>query len=470
MSNPYILSLKRNLSIKEEKGDLLLSDRYGKGMRLARPTPAQRCLLAHLAEGYLTAEQLVEEAAGTEPTTSQARLYYLLDVLEQKKWLCYTLVAGEKKLATLEPLNDSFTLHSEPVQGQYRLSRFACLRRLNEKMVMESPLGYGRVIVHHPQVAVLPVLLNVSHSVDELSQSLPFSDLSAVETLLRFMLSAGVLLPCDKEGQIAEDRRPDLRQWEFHDLLFHSRSRPGRHDNDLGGTFPFLGDITSLPGNKQPMSPRRIDLYQPHSGELEALGKDFFTVLESRRSCREPGTNPLSIKQLGCFLYCTGKTQQQLPADPERGHLYEASLRPCAAGGAIHEIEYYLTISRCEGLDPGFYHYDPSDHVLEHLGPLGPPQELLLAGARAALVGNEPDLLITLAARFQRVSWKYRSIAYTTIQKNVGCIYQQMYLVATALNLAPCALGAGDPDLFAKASGLDYYTEGSVGEFALSNR
>jgi SagB-type dehydrogenase family enzyme len=54
--------------------------------------------------------------------------------------------------------------------------------------------------------------------------------------------------------------------------------------------------------------------------------------------------------------------------------------------------------------------------------------------------------------------------------KNVGCIYQQMYLVATALNLAPCALGGGNADHFAAVSGLDYYTEGSVGEFALSGR
>jgi hypothetical protein len=43
-----------------------------------------------------------------------------------------------------------------------------------------------------------------------------------------------------------------------------------------------------------------------------------------------------------------------------------------------------------------------------------------------------------------------------------------MYLVATALGLAPCAIGAGDTQLFAQASGLDFTRESSVGEFALS--
>ena len=79
-----------------------------------------------------------------------------------------------------------------------------------------------------------------------------------------------------------------------------------------------------------------------------------------------------------------------------------------------------------------------------------------------------PDLLITLTARFQRVAWKYQSLAYALILKNVGVVYQQMYLVATALGLAPCALGTGDTQVFARASGLAYAKESSVGEFALS--
>ncbi len=38
-----------------------------------------------------------------------------------------------------------------------------------------------------------------------------------------------------------------------------------------------------------------------------------------------------------------------------------------------------------------------------------------------------------------------------------------MYLVATAMGLAPCAIGGGDADLFARAAGTDYYAETSVG-------
>ena len=75
--------------------------------------------------------------------------------------------------------------------------------------------------------------------------------------------------------------------------------------------------------------------------------------------------------------------------------------------------------------------------------------------------------LLVLAARFPRVAWKYESIAYALTLKHVGVLYQTMYLTATAMGLAPCAIGGGDADLFARAAGTDYYAESSVGEFLL---
>ncbi len=54
--------------------------------------------------------------------------------------------------------------------------------------------------------------------------------------------------------------------------------------------------------------------------------------------------------------------------------------------------------------------------------------------------------------------------------KHVGALYQTMYLVATAMKLAPCGIGNGDSDLFAQAAGCNYYAETSVGEFALGSR
>ncbi len=83
---------------------------------------------------------------------------------------------------------------------------------------------------------------------------------------------------------------------------------------------------------------------------------------------------------------------------------------------------------------------------------------------------SRPQLVVLLAARFGRVGWSYETLAYSLIVKHVGVTYQTMYCVATAMGLAPCALGAGDPAVFAEATGLDPLTEGTVGEFILGSR
>ncbi|MEL6923337.1 MAG: nitroreductase family protein [Bacteroidota bacterium] len=54
------------------------------------------------------------------------------------------------------------------------------------------------------------------------------------------------------------------------------------------------------------------------------------------------------------------------------------------------------------------------------------------------------------------------------ILKNTGVLFHNFYLVASALGLAPCAVGMGDADRFCKLAGVDYYEESTVGEFILS--
>jgi oxazoline/thiazoline dehydrogenase len=102
-------------------------------------------------------------------------------------------------------------------------------------------------------------------------------------------------------------------------------------------------------------------------------------------------------------------------------------------------------------------------------GPAPARRTLLRRAARASGRVTPPQVLVTLAARFRRVSWQYSGIAYALILKDAGALIQTMYLVATALGLAPCALGSGDSDLFAQATGEDYYEETSVAELMLGS-
>ena len=449
-------ALKSSVRLLEEAGQPVgLGEPGGRRLWLSAAGPAQHAFLRAMARGGHTREELCAAAS--------LELHYLLALLEKEGWLGYALTREDRALATLEPLARAFRFHPATGDGPWRLSRFAWIRRAEGAAVLETPLGFGRVLLHEPELLETVGRLCLPQTLDGLaSDALPPA---LARAFLSLLASAGAAAPCAADGQLAEDRDPALRPWEFHDLLFHSRSRQGRHADAVGGTFRFLGDLEPLPGLK-PLRPEAIPLPEP---ALPLELPPFFSVLEARRSIRAPGREPITLAQLGTFLHYVARVRGVLPPDPGAGRPYEAVSGRCPGGGGLHELELYLTVSRCAGLAPGFYHYAAGAHALERWPSEPASAQLLLHAQRAMDNASAPDLLFTLAARIQRVTWKYQAIAYALILKNTGVLFQQMYLVATALGLAPCAIGTGDTQVFAQASGLDFTEESSVGEFALSS-
>ncbi|MFC7478870.1 SagB family peptide dehydrogenase [Luedemannella flava] len=128
-------------------------------------------------------------------------------------------------------------------------------------------------------------------------------------------------------------------------------------------------------------------------------------------------------------------------------------------------------ITDCDGLAGGLYHYDSLEHRLELLAPRNGVADRLLAYASAAAsISRPPQVLLVVTARVHRLMWKYEGLAYPLILKNSGLMTELMYLVAAAMGLAPCALGAGDSAAFAALSGLDPLVEPSIADFLLGSR
>lgn len=467
MAYPYLLKLRSTVRLRNEGEDLLVACADGRGLRSHQSGASIRMLLDGLVQGGQSAEHLIERATAAEPRSDTSSLYFLLSSLENKGFLNYTVAVEGQLLATLEPISPTFSFAGVENPGALRLSRFACLRRDGDVMMVESPLGHARLVLYDTRLCALLALLSAPHNLNDLAAALPAFAPPLLDATVALLVNAGVVFSCDGEGGVTEETDAALRQWEFHDLFFHTRSRAGRHEYPLGGTYRFKGELPHVPALKPPMSEDRIALYHP---ALDTGGPNFFEVLEARRSRRERGKTLMTLDQLGEFLWRSARVQTHIPADPNIPGSYELTLRPYPSGGAMHELELYLTVTRCAGLEPGLYHYDPMVHELERLAELGKKQQLMVQTAmNSSGLKQPPDVLITLAARFGRVAWKYEGVAYALTQKNVGALYQQMYLVATALGLAPCALGAGNSDTFAQATSMDYFAETSVGDFMLSS-
>jgi SagB-type dehydrogenase family enzyme len=271
-----------------------------------------------------------------------------------------------------------------------------------------------------------------------------------------------------------EDHAPALQTWEFHDLLFHARSREGRHDHPVGGAYRFFGRLDPPPALRPAGPGEAVALDRPDLDRLRREDPPFAEVQEARRSVREYAAAPLTDRQLGEFLYRVGRVKEAREdevATPHGPVRMGFAPRPYPGGGALYELELYPAVRACAGLAAGLYRYDPQGHRLERRAGRTADVERLLAGAgwAAGVPAERLQVLLVVAARFQRVAWKYQSVAYALTLKHVGVLYQTMYLAATAMGLAPCGIGCGDADLFARAAGTDYYAETSVGEFLLGS-
>lgn len=357
---------------------------------------------------------------------------------------------------TLYPSTAKFSLTRTLMSRdeRFKISKFSYLSFENGTLTIRNPLSDCHVELHDPALAGVfgqfhkPLSIADAHVAGDAFE------------LVTAMADSGMLLPCDAEGESADDREPPRRMWEFHDLLFHSRSRLGRTDGDMGGVYGFKGDIPEPPAVAE-MRPDMawIPLPTPAAGPSDI---DVFDAIARRRSVRSFAERPVSLAQLGAFLHHSIR-----PAVDRRDD--KVTLRPrYPSGGALNEQSFYVLVDRMSGLERGLYVYDGVEHRLGRLsGPDGAANALLDDAARAMGVAERPPILVVIASRFGRVQWKYRGMAYALELKHVGVIQEAMYLVATALGLGGCALGLGNTDAFCALAGLDYLEEGSIGEFVL---
>ena len=475
---PFTLSLDANVQVSATDNGYTLSA-SGPHEHHQRPMsmltlPAVMGMgeaLTQLREGNATSDTLVQ-ALAQEGSAAGEQFVVTLQQLDQRGWLNYAVLP----LAVAVPMvaTAQLNLAAPPwTDVIVSLSRFAYQRTHDGGMVLESPLSKYRVKLLDWRTSALLAQLAQPQA---LAQLIPPPSVGP-ETAYQFLnlLWATGFLTIDAEPAA-------LQLWEFHNLLFHSRSRQGRHDYAVADIEQSLGQWSDFPVVKPPMSDRRVPLPQPNLEVVMQRDGTLTRAIETRASIREyDDSHPMTIEQLSELLYRTARVKAVYTLDATDAEFFKAqfgddfewgdlSCRPYPCGGAMYELEIYPVVRRCQDLASGLYHYDPLHHQLAQLN--APDHEIAALITDAHHSSGEqgmPQVLLVITARFGRLFRKYRSLAYALVLKHAGVLQQNLYLVATNMGLAPCALGAGDSDCFARATGLDYVVESSVGEFMLGS-
>jgi SagB-type dehydrogenase family enzyme len=372
---------------------------------------------------------------------------------------------GLEDLIVIEPQVAGYWPHTPTLADtdMLALSRFAYLRRRGNEMVLESPRAGALFRICEPRLVSLLASLSVPQQVKQLRKQDDFPGIEFL-ALLADCKMAFKANPASGNNPRLEEGDQDLALWDFHDLLFHTRSTEGRHANPAGGVYPHGGLIPPLPALRPSWRGKTIDLLAVLDSNPDAKPAIAKLFRESRSTRSYDDRKPITLAELSQFL---DGAARGLPRERNGTVDY---IRPYPSAGASSELELYLSVHACDGLAPGFYHYDAGAHALAAIDvPAAEVKKLLSAGGAAMGETSPPQILITITARFGRVSWKYSSIAYALILKDAGVFTETLYLMAAGMGLGACAIGLANIDQFEKMTGVGFYVEGPVAQFAIGS-
>jgi SagB-type dehydrogenase family enzyme len=380
---------------------------------------------------------------------------------------------GGKDQAVIEPQMPDYWPRAEKLGGAERivLSRFAYLRRRGSEMILESPRAGALFRIGDAKIAAVLASLATPQTLDRLRRQdgFPGAELFALLLDCRMLFR---IESTGSDGLRADEGDNNLVLWDFHDLLFHTHSTEGRQANPAGGLYPYAETMAPPPAVRPRWPGKAIDLQRllPPPSEVDSPALNLFRARHSTRGFDDG--HPITLAELSRFLDNTARIKAKWKSRADlgdgNGPMVAYTTRPYPSGGSSYELELYLTVANCEGLPRGFYHYDADRHALVPIAVRPQDLEAQLGSAVFAMdAPGAPQVLITMTARFDRISWKYSSIAYSLVLKDVGVLIQTLYLMATDVGLGGCAIGSNNIDRFARMTGIEFHVEGPVGQFAL---
>ena len=154
------------------------------------------------------------------------------------------------------------------------LSRFAYMRRRGNDMVLESPRSAALFKICDPRIAGAIARLSTPRQIKELRRQDGFPGVE----LLALLLDCQILFQIDAardDGLSSAEGDGNLVLWDFHDLLFHTRSTEGRQANPLGGLYAYAGATAPLPAVRPSLAGKenRSTQVVGHTGGAKLAGR-----------------------------------------------------------------------------------------------------------------------------------------------------------------------------------------------------
>jgi SagB-type dehydrogenase family enzyme len=193
---------------------------------------------------------------------------------------------------------------------------------------------------------------------------------------------------------------------------------------------------------------KKIPLPNPEFGDSIS----FWNVIKNRQSTRKFKNEPLSTMELSLLLFGMNGLTRKYP---------RFAFRTVPSAGGLYPIETYPVINNVGGLNSGVYHYNIQEHSLELLKP-GDFREEVTEGCLGQTIIYKSAINFIWTAVIDRSKWKYLQRCYRYIYLDAGHIGQNFYLIAEALNLGACTIGAIYDDELNQLVQIDGFNETTI--------
>lgn len=163
-------------------------------------------------------------------------------------------------------------------------------------------------------------------------------------------------------------------------------------------------------------------------------------VLARRRSHRSFSEEAVTAHEISQLLWAAYGITPLLPGTTPIKKFF----RSAPSAGATYPLELYLLAGKVTGLEAGVYRYVPGEHSIVRVIPGDVRKGLCRAAWDQEMIGTAPACLF-YSAVFNRTTGRYgRRGAERYVCMDLGHSAQNVYLMAGALNLGTCAIGAFD--------------------------
>ncbi|MFX1276688.1 MAG: SagB/ThcOx family dehydrogenase [Promethearchaeota archaeon] len=179
---------------------------------------------------------------------------------------------------------------------------------------------------------------------------------------------------------------------------------------------------------------------------------DFWEVIVSRHSTRTFNDESISLNTLSSILFGMAGLTRIYP---------QFAFRTTPSAGGLYPIEIYPIINNVEEIEQGVYHYDILHHELEYLKG-GNFRKEVAEACLGQKMAYDSAINFIWTAVIERSKWKYLQRCYRYIYMDCGHIGQNFYLIAEALELGACTIGAIYDDELNDLLGIDGKTETAI--------